>query len=99
MPDLWAGRLRGDMFQERIKVRELAQEAGLSYTYVIDILAGRRIVPDARERLEAAYHRIAERRKQEKNMKRVHLEHERASSEQSAVGKPNNSVYEEYNTP
>lgn len=91
MPELWAGRLRGEMFRERIKVRELAEEAGLSYTYVSDILAGRRIVPDGRERLEAANRRILER-KSAKMKKRVHGPDEHASTEQSALRKPNHST-------
>lgn len=91
MPEIWAGRLRGDLYRERIKIRELAEEAGLSYTYVIDILAGRRIVPDGRERLEEAHRRILEKKSAERK-KRVHLEHEHASTEQSAVGKPNYSM-------
>lgn len=91
MPELWAGRLRGEMYRERIKIRELAEEAGLSYTYVVDILAGRRIVPDGRERLEEAHQRILERETAKKK-KRVHGSDEHASAEQSALEKPNYSM-------
>ena len=93
MPEVWAGKLRGQMFREQVSVRELAEEAGLSYTYVIDIMRGRRIAPRARERLEAAFQRITARRAQEKR-KRVHGSDGHASAEQPDLANPNHSTKE-----
>ena len=97
MPEAWAGKLRGHMYREQVSVRELAEEAGLSYTYVIDIMRGRRIAPRARERLEAAFQRITERRAQEKR-KRVHGSDGHASAEQPDLANPHYSVQGDYNT-
>ena len=66
MPEKWTGKLRGHMFSENVSVRELAEAAGWSFSYVSAILHGRRIRPGAREVLEVAYEDILKRRKEQR---------------------------------
>lgn len=53
------------MHVEGITYEELAKEAGIGKPYVSMILNGQRKPPNARERLEAAFAAILERKKAE----------------------------------
>ena len=58
----WTGELIGKMHISEVRIDELAKEAGFSKGYISMILNCKKKPPGARERLEAAFERIIERR-------------------------------------
>lgn len=62
MPEEWTGRLIGRMHNERVTVEEIANELGITKAYVSMILNSRRNPPNARDKLEAAFARVCEKR-------------------------------------
>lgn len=66
MPEKWTGRLIGDMHNSKITYDELAAEMGVTKSYISMILNGNRKPVGIRERMEAAFHSILEKREQEK---------------------------------
>lgn len=62
MLEIWTGVLVGMMHVHEVRIDDLAQEAGYSKGYISMILNCKKKPPGARERLEAAFARIVERR-------------------------------------
>lgn len=62
MPEEWTGRLVGKMHNERITYEELANELGVTRSYVSMILNGKRSPGGIRQRMEEAVDRLVERR-------------------------------------
>ena len=63
MPEKWTGRLVGKMHNERVTGDELAEEMGISKSYVSMILNGKRKPDGIRERMETAFDAVIQRRK------------------------------------
>lgn len=63
MPEKWTGRLVGRMHNERITYEDLANEMGVTKSYISMILNGTRKPGGARERMEEAVSKISERRR------------------------------------
>ena len=63
MPEKWTGRLIGRMHNECITYEELAKELGVSKPYVSMILNGTRKPDGIKDRMEAAFFSILERKK------------------------------------
>lgn len=66
MPEKWTGRLIGDMHNNRITYDDLAAEMGVTKSYISMILNGARKPAGIKERMDAAYQSILEKRKQGK---------------------------------
>ena len=64
MPEKWTGRLVGRMHNERVTYDELAAEIGIGKAYLSMILNGKRKPPQIRERVEAAFEAVLEKRKE-----------------------------------
>ena len=62
MLEVWTGVLIGRMHVHEVRIQDLAEEAGYSKGYISMILNCKKKPPGARERLEAAFERIIERR-------------------------------------
>lgn len=62
MKEAWTGRLVGKMHVEEITMEELGREIGVGKAYISQILNGIRRPAGAKERLEAAFKAIVERR-------------------------------------
>ena len=65
MPEKWTGILVGKMHNAGVTCTEIAQQLGVTKEYVSMILNGKRTPPMAKERLNAAFTAILERRKAE----------------------------------
>jgi len=65
MLEAWTGELVGRMHMHRVSNQDLANEMFCCKAYVGMILNGRRNPPGARERLEAAFERVLEKRKED----------------------------------
>lgn len=65
MPEKWTGRLVGRMHCEGVSYADLGNELGVTTAYISMILRGERKPAGIRERLEAAFDAIIERRKKE----------------------------------
>ena len=63
MVEKWTGRLVGRMHNERVTYDELAAEMGVGKSYVSMILNGRRKPAGSRERMEAAFDAVLQRKK------------------------------------
>ena len=66
MKDKWTGRLIGRMHNEGVTYEELGAELGVGKAYVSMILNGRRKPDGIRERMEAAFERIVERKQSDR---------------------------------
>lgn len=64
MPEKWTGRLVGKMHNEEITYDELAEELGVTKSYVSMILNGARKPDGIKERMENAVNAIVKRRKE-----------------------------------
>lgn len=62
MPEKWTGNLIGRMHNEGVTQKELAYELNLTRPYVSMILNSTRTPAGAKERFEAAYKAIIDRR-------------------------------------
>ena len=62
MPETWTGNLIGKMHNKDVTYDELAQEMGVTKSYVSMILNGHRRPPDIRNRMEVAFNSIIQRR-------------------------------------
>ena len=62
MPETWTGNLIGKMHNKDVTYDELAEEMGVTKSYVSMILNGHRRPPDIRNRMEVAFNRIIQRR-------------------------------------
>ena len=62
MPETWTGNLIGKMHNKDVTYDELAEEMGVTKSYVSMILNGHRRPPDIRNRMEAAFNSIIQRR-------------------------------------
>lgn len=62
MPEKWTGKLIGKMHNKDVTYDELAEEMGVTKSYVSMILNGHRRPPDIRNRMEAAFNSIIQRR-------------------------------------
>ena len=65
MPEAWTGELVGKMHMHRVSNQDLANEMFCCKSYVGRILNGQRNPKGARERLEAAFERVLEKRKED----------------------------------
>lgn len=63
MPEKWTGRLVGRMHNERISYDDLAAELGVTKAYVSMVLNSKRKPAGIKERLEAAFAAVLEKRK------------------------------------
>ena len=63
MPEKWTGRLIGRMHNERVTYDELGTEMGVGKAYISMILNGRRSPEGIRERMEAAFNAVLQKRK------------------------------------
>lgn len=63
LPEKWTGRLVGKMHCNRVTYGELAEELGVTKTYVSLILNGHRNPPNIQERMENAFAAVLEKRK------------------------------------
>lgn len=63
MPEKWTGKLIGDMHNERVTRTDLAKELGCTKAYVCMVLNGQKTAKGGKERFEAAFRTIIERRK------------------------------------
>ena len=62
MRDAWTGAVIGKCHVAEITLKELADEAGYSRSYVTMLLNGHRTTPGARQALENALQRIIDKR-------------------------------------
>lgn len=62
MPEKWTGELIGKMHNERVAIKDIADEMGCSYAYVSMILCGKRKPSGAQEKLEAAFETVVAKR-------------------------------------
>lgn len=62
MPETWTGNLIGKMHNKDVTYDELAEEMGVTKSYVSMILNGHRRPPDIRNRMEVAFNSIIQRR-------------------------------------
>lgn len=62
MPETWTGNLIGKMHNKDITYDELAEELGVTKSYVSMILNGKRKPPEIRKRMEGAVNSIIQRR-------------------------------------
>lgn len=65
MPEKWTGRLVGRMHNERVTYDDMAAELGVTKSYVSMILNGTRNPAGIRDRMEAAFDAVLEKRKEE----------------------------------
>lgn len=63
MPEKWTGRLIGNMHNNHITYADLAEEMGVTKSYVSMILNGVRKPAGIRSRMEDAYAAILEKRR------------------------------------
>lgn len=63
MPEKWTGRLIGKMHNEKVTYDDLANELGVTKSYVSMILNGARKPDGIKERMEAAVCAVVEKRK------------------------------------
>ncbi len=61
MPEVWTGNLIGKMHNKDITYDELAEEMGVTKSYISMILNGRRKPADIRKRMEDAVNTIIQR--------------------------------------
>ena len=66
LPEKWTGNLVGRMHNEKVRLEDLANEMGVSKGYVSMLLNGQRKPPNAKERLNAAFQAVLDKRKQQK---------------------------------
>lgn len=64
MPEKWTGDLIGKMHNAEVTYDDLASEMKCGKAYICMILNGRRNPPDAETRLNAAFYRVLEKRKE-----------------------------------
>lgn len=62
MPEKWTGVLVGKMHNERVTLDDIAAEIGCTKAYVSMILSGTRKPSGAREKLEAAFKAVVNKR-------------------------------------
>lgn len=62
MPEKWTGRLIGRMHNENITRKELAEELGVTRSYISMILTGKRHPDSIRAQMEDAVDRIIQRK-------------------------------------
>jgi transcriptional regulator with XRE-family HTH domain len=62
VPETWTGNLIGKMHNKDVTYDELAEEMGVTKSYVSMILNGHRRPPDIRNRMEVAFNSIIQRR-------------------------------------
>jgi transcriptional regulator with XRE-family HTH domain len=65
LPEKWTGRLIGRMHNERVTYDNLAAEMGVTKSYVSMILNGARKPEGIKDRMEAAFAAVLEKRKEE----------------------------------
>jgi transcriptional regulator with XRE-family HTH domain len=65
VPEKWTGDLIGEMHNNGVTYKELAEELGVTKAYIGMILNGRRTPPGSQLRMEAALWNILEKRKTE----------------------------------
>ena len=64
MPEKWTGELIGKMHNHDITRKQLADELGVTKSYVTMILNGSRKTANGREKLEAAYVAVLKRKEE-----------------------------------
>lgn len=64
----WTGRLIGRMHNEGVTYEELGAELGISKAYVSMILNGGRKPKGIKERMEAAFEAVLDKRKRAENL-------------------------------
>ena len=64
MNEKWTGVLIGKMHNERVTYQEMAEEMGVTKSYISMILNGSRKPKGIRERMEETFSSILEKRKQ-----------------------------------
>lgn len=64
MNEKWTGNLVGRMHNERVTFQEIAEELGVTKSYVSMILNGARKPKGIKERMETAFSDIVARRKE-----------------------------------
>lgn len=64
MRDKWTGVLIGKMHNANVTLDDLATELGMTKGYISMILNGRRKPPEAKQRLQAAFESILQKRKE-----------------------------------
>lgn len=62
MPEKWTGRLVGRMHNEGVTLADLAEELGVSKSYISMILSGARKPEGIRERMETAFFAVLKKR-------------------------------------
>lgn len=67
MPEKWTGKLIGRMHNELITYDQIAEELGVTKSYVSMILNGKRNPPNIRMRMETAISNIVENRRKSEN--------------------------------
>lgn len=65
MVEKWTGRLVGRMHNERVTYDDLAAEMGVTKSYVSMILNGRRKPDGIKDRMEAAFIAVLNKRKED----------------------------------
>lgn len=63
MPEKWTGKLVGKMHNERVSQQDIADEVGVSRTYVCLVLNGQKRSPTAEKRFNEAFEAILKKRK------------------------------------
>lgn len=66
LPEKWTGNLVGRMHNEKVRIEDLANEMGVGKGYVSMLLNGQRKPPNAKERLNAAFQAVLDKRKAHK---------------------------------
>lgn len=57
-PERWTGRLVGKMHNERVTLQDMADEMGVTRSYVSQVLNGKKTPSGARDRFEVAFKNI-----------------------------------------
>lgn len=65
MPEAWTGQLIGLMHNERITYDQIAEQMGVTKSYLSMIFNGKRNPPDAKERISAAIEAVRKNKAQD----------------------------------
>lgn len=69
MPETWTGNLIGQMHNNKVSYADIANELGVTKSYISMILNSKRNPPEIQQRMEKAFAKIMERRLKEADKK------------------------------
>lgn len=69
MPETWTGNLIGQMHNNKVSYADIANELGVTKSYISMILNSKRNPPEIQQRMEEAFAKIMEHRLKEADKK------------------------------